>query len=101
MKSLIETTTGHISSRMILEPCGDCAGKFQDEAFELISKKTELTPLEANQWCDIMYDARGNIFAVWADDSLICHNADVKLVQLDVIDVNKALEKMAGKYNWE
>ena len=81
MKNLIETTTGTISSQMILNHCGDYAGRFQDEAFDLLSTVTDLPEFEENQWCDIMFDRDGDVYAIWAEDSLTCYNADAKYNQ--------------------
>ena len=97
MKNLIETTTGTISSQMILDHCGDYAGKFQDEAFGLLSKVTDLPEFEENQWCDIMFDRNGNVFAVWAEDALTCYNADAKYIQIDREDCEKAFTEMDEK----
>ena len=96
MKTLIETTTGTISSQMILEHCGDYAGKFQDQAFDLLSTVTDL-PDKENQWCDIMYDRKGNVYAVWAEDALTCYNADAKYIQLDREDCEEAFKGMEEK----
>lgn len=38
MKNLISTTTGAVSAQMILDHCGDYAGKFQDEAFAIFQE---------------------------------------------------------------
>jgi hypothetical protein len=71
MKNLIETATGTISNQMILNHCGDFAGKFLDVAFDLLSKVCELPKFENNNWADIMYDRQGNVYAIWAEDSLL------------------------------
>jgi hypothetical protein len=97
MKTLIETRTGTISSQMILNHCGDYAGKFQDEAFDLLSKVTDLPEFEENQWCDIMFDSDANVYAIWAEDALTCYNADAKYIQLDLEDCEKAFVEMEEK----
>jgi len=97
MKNLIETTTGTISSQMILDHCGDYAGKFQNEAFDLLSKVTDLPEFENNRWADIMFDRFGNVYAIWAEDALHCFNADTKCIQLDREDCPKAFEEMEEK----
>ena len=97
MKTLIETTTCTISSQMILDHCGDYAGKFQDEAFDLLSKVTDLPEFEENQWCDIMFDRDGDVYAIWAEDSLTCYNAEAKYIQLDREDCPKAFAEMDKK----
>jgi hypothetical protein len=97
MKNLIVTTTGTISSQMILDHCGDYAGEFQDKAFDLLSKVTDLPDFEGNQWCDIMFDRDGNVYAIWAEDALTCWNADAKYIQLDQEDCPRAFENMKSK----
>lgn len=99
MKNLIETTTGSISSQMILDHCGDYAGEFQHEAFELLSKVFELPELEGNQWCDIMFDQYESVYAIWAADDLTCNNADAKYMHLDREDCERAFVKMHSKLN--
>lgn len=97
MKNLTSTTTGTISSQMILDHCGDYAGKFQDEAFDLLSKVTDLPEFEENQWCDIMFDREGDVYAIWAEDALTCYNADAKYIQLDEEDCPEAFAGMREK----
>jgi hypothetical protein len=97
MKTLIETTTGTISNRMILDHCGDYAGKYIDQAFDLLSKVIVLPEFSDNMWADIMYDRDGNVFAIWAEDSLTCQNAYAKYIQLDIEDCPEAFEAMNGK----
>jgi viroplasmin and RNaseH domain-containing protein len=99
MKNLIETTTGYLSSQMILDHCGDYAGKFQDEAFSIFQELRDGEPnyLDANQWADIMFDRNGNVYAIYAEDSLTCQNAWCFYVQLDHNDCPKAFEEMNEK----
>jgi len=97
MKKIIFTTTGNISAQMILNHCGDYAGKFQDEAYDLLSKVTDLPEFSENQWCDIMYDMKGNIYAIWADGELNRYNALAKYIQLDREDCEKAFAEMEEK----
>jgi len=97
MKTLIETTTGTISSQMILDHCGDYAGKFQDTAFDLLSTVCKLPEFEDNQWCDIMFDHDGDVYAIWAEDALTCSNADAKYIQLDREDCEAAFDGMKEK----
>lgn len=99
MKNLIETTTGTISSQMILDHCGDYAGKFQDTAFDLLSTVCELPEFEENQWCDIMFDREGNVYAIYAEDALTCQNAWCFYIQLDHEDCEKAFAEMEMKRN--
>ena len=97
MKNLTSTTTGTISSQMILDHAGDYAGKFQDEAFDLINELETLPEFEENQWADIMFDKSGNVYAIWAEDALTCQNADAKYVQLDEVDCPNAFAEMNEK----
>lgn len=97
MKTLFESTTGTISSQMILDHCGDYAGKFQEEAFDLLSQVCDLPEFDGNQWCDIMFDSDGDVYAIWAEDSLTCWNADAKYIQLDREDCEKAFAGMEEK----
>lgn len=99
MKNLIETTTGTIASQMILDHCGDYAGKFQDKAFDLLSKVTDLPEFAQNHWCDIMFDSDGDVYAIWAEDALTCYNADAKYIQLDKEDCPEAFQGMREKLN--
>lgn len=82
---------------MILDHCGDYAGEFQQEAFDLLSEVCDFPEFEGNQWCDIMYDMEGNVYAVWAEDALTCWNADAKYIQLDREDCPRAFENMKSK----
>jgi hypothetical protein len=99
MKNLIETTTGAISSQMILNHCGDYAGKFQDEAFAIFQElwDSELNSWDANQWMDIMFDRNNNVYAIWAEDCLTCQNANAIYIQLDREDCEKAFVEMEEK----
>ena len=99
MKNLIETTTGSLSSQIILDHCGDYAGEFQDQAFDLLSTVTDLPDFKENQWCDIMFDRNGNVYAIWAEDALTCYNADAKYIQLDMEDCEEAFKGMEEKIN--
>lgn len=98
MKNLFETTTGTISSQMILEHCGDYAGRFQDKAFELIDSliNDELSFIN-NQWCDIMFDRQGRVYAIFATDALTCQDAEVLYVELDEEDCPEAFAGMREK----
>jgi len=97
MKTLNETTTGAISNQMILNHCGDYAGKFQDEAYLLLNKVCDLPEFGNNHWADIMYDRKYNVYAIWAEDSLTCYNAEAKYIQLDSEDCEKAFTEMNEK----
>lgn len=94
MKKIIETTTGSLSNQMILDHCGDFAGKFQNEAYELLSKVCELPEFENNNWADIMFDENGILYAILAEDSLTCYNAWCYYVELEKKDCPKAFNEM-------
>lgn len=99
MKTLIETTTGTISSQMTLDHCGDYAGKFTDEAFAIFQElwDSELNSWDGNQWMDIMFDREGNVYAIYAEDALTCQNAWCFYIQLDREDCPKAFAEMESK----
>lgn len=101
MKTLIETTTGFLASQMILDNCGEYAGEYQDEAFEIIDSvyEDELSFI-TNQWCDIMYDQNHKVYAIFATDALTCWNAEVLYVELEESDCPKAFENMRTKINY-
>lgn len=101
MKNLQHTTTGSIFNHTgILNHCGDYAGKFQDQAFEIIDSvyEDELSFIN-NQWCDIMYNNKGQVFAIFATDSLTCSDADCIYVELDRVDCEEAFAGMEEKAN--
>lgn len=101
MKNLIETTTGDISSQMILTHCGDYAGRFLSEAFNIFQ---ELWGAEINKWygiiwMDIMFDREGRVYAIWAEDALTCQNAWCYYIELDEEDCPEAFAGMREKMN--
>ena len=96
MKTLFTTTTD-VLFRMNLTHCGDYAGKFIHEAYDLMREVTDIPVFEENQWADIMYDREGNVYAVWAEDSLTCFNADAMYIQLDRGDCEEAFKGMEEK----
>lgn len=97
MNKIIRTTTGTLSNQMILNHCGDYAGKFQDSAIDLLDQHCDLPKFEFNHWADIMYDNKGNVFAIWAEDSLTCLDADVVYLQLNLCDCPQAFKEMNEK----
>jgi len=101
MKNLVRTTTGDLSSQMILAHCGDYAGMFQDAAYEIIAA---LWPLpssdeESDQWADIMWDRQFNIYAIWADGELSSQNSNCFYVELNYDDCPEAFEGMKEQIN--
>ena len=100
MKNLIETTTGAISSQMILNHCGDYDGKFSDTAFDIFESIWGApSSLGENQWMDIMHDKSGKVYAIWAEDALTCSNAWCYYVELDEGDCPEAFANMREKMN--
>lgn len=101
MKNLVETTTGTISSQMILDHCGDYAGKFGTEAYNIIDSLIGGDDLSYinNQWSDIMFDKEGCVYAIYATDALTCHDADVLYVELEEDDCPAAFSAMRNKIN--
>lgn len=96
MKKVATTTTGHMSGK--LNHCGDYAGEFMNEAYDIINGIMELEPLEGNQWADIMYfSISGEVVAVLADDALTCHDAELIYVYLDREDCPRAFAGMEEK----
>jgi hypothetical protein len=99
MKYLIETIN-------ILLPvtefdyCGDYPHKFQDEAYDLLSQVCDLPELEMDQWCDIMFDKYGNVYAMWWESENIDDNTKVKYIELHRQDCERAFEEMEAKMGW-
>lgn len=92
MNAINETTTGSLFNHTgILNHAGDYAGKYQQEAFDiLVSAGFEKELLEDNEWLDIMHDNNGNCYAVYAEDELTCQNADCKYIKIEESDCEQA-----------
>lgn len=100
MKTLFETTTGSIASKMRLDHCGEYAGEFLEEALDILNKVTycHMDSLIDNEWADIMYDENtGNVYAICAEDALTCRNASMLYIQIDFEDCPSAFKKMKEK----
>ncbi len=100
MENLTETTTGTLQNLIgILDYCGDYAGQFQDSAFDIFEEiwDAELNSWDGNQWMDIMYNSKKEVFAVWAEDSLTCQNAWCYYIKLDRQDCVDAFINMEIK----
>ena len=96
MKEFATTTTGHMSGK--LNHCGDYAGEFMNEAYDIINGIITLEQLVENQWADIMYfHQTGEVVAVLADDALTCHDAELIYVYLDREECPRAFAKMEEK----
>lgn len=87
-------TTGELAN-LLLSHCGDYAGKFQDEAYKLLSCSGELM---GNEWADIMFDRQRKVYAVWAEDALTCFNAKTKYMELRQSDCPKAFKEMEDQF---
>lgn len=83
MKTLENTTTGSLFNHTgILTHAGDYAGKYQDEAYNIINK---IEPIEIidTRWADIMVNGRtGKIYAVYAEGALTMQNATCLYTEL-------------------
>ena len=97
MKNLFTTTTGDIASQKVLDHAGDYAGKYQQEAFDLLSELEDVPEFEGNHWSDIMFDKEGKVYAIWAEDALTCWGADAMYVELDYNDCPEAFNEMKKK----
>jgi hypothetical protein len=63
-----ETRTINLFNELgILHACGEYAGYYQDEAYELLGLQNDF---EGSEWCDIMSDGKGNQYAVHAEGEL-------------------------------
>lgn len=99
MKTTIETTTAAIASQMILEHCGDYAGEFQNEAYELLNQVTDLPEyFENEQWADIMFDRQGNVYAIFADGALTS-DSPAMYIEIEQEDCPEAFDAMYSKFD--
>ena len=90
MKAYQTTTTG--TTAMLLQHCGDYAGKYQVEALDLLDNEEGLA---GNEWADIMYDTRTHmVYAVWANDSLDSFNGELRYLRLEEEDCPAAFAGM-------
>lgn len=96
MKNLFTTTTGALAS-MSLDHCGDYAGRYINQAHDLLSEVCDLPEFKNNHWADIMYDRNGNVYAVWAEDAMTCQNARALYIQLSREDYEEAFWGMEEK----
>lgn len=97
MKTLQYTTTGSLSMHAgILTHVGDYAGKYQQEAIELIIEAkidcddTNLVPQNCpGFWADIMQNRSGEVFAVWAEGELTSYQSHCEYVKITEDDINR------------
>lgn len=82
---LNEATTDFFN-RMNLEPFGDYAGEYQNEAYDFFEENyPEVIEGLSNEnaWCDVMTDSGGKTYAVMAEDSLTC-DCNVAFVEVEM-----------------
>jgi hypothetical protein len=94
MKSIIKTTTGVLPSRGVLYHCGDYAGKFQNEAIDLLFTIDSLPEWQENAWADIMCNKHGSVFAIYAEDTITSSDAVCFFAELEYDDCPDAFEAM-------
>lgn len=106
MKTLNYTNTGSLFMHVgILTHVGDYAGKYMQEAIELIIEAkiecddTNCVPTNCpGMWADIMMNSSGEVFAVWADGELTCgqnHCEYVKITDHDIDHYKIIIEKQS------
>ena len=87
-KEIHETVTGDLFNQLgILQAAGDYAGKYQDEAFELLDLHDAF---QNNEWSDIMHDNKGTCYAIYAEDELTCQNAVCFYAEIEKKDCERA-----------
>lgn len=99
MKAIQFTTTGSLFNHTgILQHAGDYAGRYQEEAFELL--KDSDFKYDENSWGDIMHDKKGVCYAVIANGELNSFDSDCYYAQIDSDDcehaINSAIEHISN-----
>ena len=92
MKNVYQTKSNFLSGK--IEPCGNYAGEFSQEAFDLINAECETKDIEmsAEMWSDIMYlKATGEVIAIVAEGELTS-NSNCVYVYLDYSDCPAAFD---------
>lgn len=90
MKTLNTSTTGQLLNELgILDHC-DYAGQYQSEAFDILNQIIDIPEFSNNEWADILFNKKGEIFAVYAEDALTCYNEKCLYVQIEEKDCPKA-----------
>ena len=104
MKTLQFTTTRNLFNHTgILDHAGDYAGKYQDEAYDILEHNEDFkeTRFRTGNWADIMYHDNGTdngtFYAVFAEDSLTCQNAQCIYVEIDENDCPEAVHEGCQK----
>lgn len=105
MKTINYTTTGSLFNHTgILTHAGDYAGKYQEEAIELINQAkieaedTNFPPENAPEfWADIMMnEGTGVLYAVWADGPLTSYS-HCEYVEINENDCERAYKDSLQK----
>lgn len=90
MKTINETTTGSLFNHTgILQAAGDYAGKYQQEAFDLIMDGDEFMWTEET-WADIMHDNKGRCYAVIAKGELTSQESECYYAEIEASDCEDA-----------
>lgn len=93
MIKIIETTTGSLFNHTgILSHAGDFAGKYQQEAFDILFKGDDVM-WNMDSWSDIMHDKNGKCYAVFAKGELTCQNAECFYAELEDSDCEDAVKE--------
>jgi len=90
MKTIETTTTGSLFNHTgILNHAGDYAGKYQQEAFDLITIGEDFM-LSEDSWADIMHDNKGKCYAVIAKGELTSQNSECFYAEIEQSDCEEA-----------
>lgn len=90
-----ETTYTQPVDLATLTHCGDYAGKFQSETYDIITQEEALPPLDEEplQWTDIMYSNNGKVYAVWSTDEVTTFHGKTIKIEIEKEDYPKHLKK--------
>ena len=99
MKNLETTTTGSLFQHTgIMTHCGDYAGKYQDEAIEILENLSDRYSDifdDGDGWADIMFNSKtSKAYAVWANVWLTEINALCEYVEISEEDCPAAYRDM-------
>lgn len=93
MKEVIKTATGNLFNHTgILTHAGDYAGKYQQEAFDLLMQGDEFMWTD-DSWADIMHDNKGKCYAVIAKGELTSQNAECYYAEIEENDCKAAIKE--------
>lgn len=96
MKTLNYTTTGSLFNHTgILNYAGGYAGKYQEEAYGILEQDEDFkeSRFTTGNWADIMHNIHGTCYAVFAEDSLTCQNAQCIYVEIERLDCEQAYDE--------